>query len=74
VSFEEAATVFGDRLSLTIDDPDHSSAAEHRFVTLGRSLRQRLIVVVYCDREPGIRIITARPATKRETRQYEQGL
>jgi len=72
VSFEEAATVFGDPLSLTIDDPLHS-VEESRFVIIGRSIRQRLLVVVHTERGDQIRIISARPSTRRERRSYEEG-
>jgi len=73
VSFEEAVTVFGDPLSLTIHDPDHSRGEEDRFVTTGFSLGRNLLVVVHCDRGNRIRMISARRATKREQKQYEQG-
>ena len=71
VSFEEAATAFGDPLSLTIDDPDHS-VGEFRYVLLGLSYRGRLIVVSHTDRDDRIRIISARPAGRSEIRTYEQ--
>lgn len=71
VSFEEASTVFGDPLSLTIPDPLHS-IGESRFVILGNSHQGRLLVVVHTENEPQhIRIISARPATSAERRQYE---
>jgi len=72
VSFEEAATVFGDPLSLTIDDPVHSTE-EDRFVTLGRSVDGRLLVVVHTERGDTVRIISARRATRRERTAYEEG-
>lgn len=71
VSFEEAATVFGDPLSLTIDDPQHSQQ-EDRFVTAGESVQGRLLVVIHTERGERIRIISAREATSRERRDYEQ--
>ena len=49
VSFDEAATVFGDPLAVTIDDPDHSQD-ERRFLTTGMSKRQRLVIVAHADR------------------------
>ena len=64
-------TVFGDPLSLTIDDPRHSKQ-EDRFVTVGESVWGRLLVVVHTDRGERIRIISAREATSRERRDYEQ--
>jgi uncharacterized DUF497 family protein len=69
VSFEEAATVFGDGLSLTIADPSHS-VGEQRFLTMGVSEEGRLLVVSHADRGDTIRIISARKASRREKRQY----
>lgn len=71
VSFEEASTVFGDPLSLTIPDPAHSQT-EDRFVVLGQSHRRRLLVVVHTGRGDNIRIISARPASRRERKNYEE--
>lgn len=71
VTFEEAATIFGDFLSLTIDDPIHS-IEEERFVTIGESVQQRILVVVHTERGDSIRIISARLATRRERKTYEQ--
>jgi len=70
VSFEEAATVFGDQFSITIYDPLHSED-EDRFVILGMSNKNRLLVVVHTERGDKIRIISARKATKKERKQYE---
>ncbi len=72
VSFEEASTVFGDPLALTIPDPLHSEEEEH-YVTLGESDRGRLLVVAATDRDDRIRIISARVATRRERKSYEEG-
>ena len=72
VSFEEASSVFGDPLALTIPDPLHSGE-EDRFITLGESHRRRLLVVVSTDRENKIRIISARAATRQERKDYEEG-
>ena len=72
VSFEEAATVFGDPSSLTIRDPLHS-VGEERFVIIGYSYRPRLLVVVHTERGKRIRIISARRATRRERKTYEEG-
>ena len=49
VSFEEAATIFGDRFSLTIPDPEHS-LTEQRYITMGKALTDKLLVVVHTDR------------------------
>ncbi len=71
VTFDEAATVFGDPDALTIFDAYHSTA-EERFITIGFSNRSRVVVVVYTEREPNLRLISARRATPRERQQYEQ--
>jgi len=72
VSFEEAATAFGDSLSLTIADPDHSDE-EDRFILLGTTYQGRLVVVVHTERGDNIRIISARAATtRRERNTYEE--
>ena len=71
VSFQEAATVFGDPLSVTIPDPMHSQE-EDRFITTGVSSRLNTIVVVHADRGDAIRIVNARRATARERRRYEE--
>ena len=71
VPFEEAATVFGDPLGRITSDPRHSED-EERFVLLGLSEQQRLIAVMFVEREEVIRIISARQAIPRERREYEQ--
>jgi uncharacterized DUF497 family protein len=71
VSFEEAATVFGDPLSLTIPDPAHSQV-EDRWIVLGHSHQRKLLVVVHTERGDNIRIISARRASKRERKSYEE--
>jgi uncharacterized protein len=72
VSFQEAATVFGDPLAVTYFDPDHSKD-EDRFLTFGLSNLGQLLVVSHTDRGDQTRIISARAATKKERRQYEEG-
>ena len=72
VSFDEAATVFQDDLSLSGDDPDHS-LEEERNITFGVSSSGRLLVVSHTEREGRIRIISARPATRSERKLYEDG-
>ena len=71
VSFEEAETVFYDPNGKIIHDPDHSDE-EERFIILGLSKLLKLLVVCHCYRENNatIRIITARKATKNETKNY----
>ena len=71
VSFDEASSVFGDPLSITISDPAHSQA-EDRFIIIGNSHRQKLLVVVHTDRGDNIRIISARRASRRERKTYEE--
>ena len=75
ISFEEAKTVFQDEEALVIDDPEHSEE-EERFVILGISKQANLLVVCHCYRESDtvIRLISARKATKSETRQYHDFL
>ena len=73
VGFEEASTVFGDPLSLTIPDPYHSRT-EERHVTMGTAFTGKLLVVVHTERGDNIRIISARRASRRERRSYEKGI
>ena len=71
VRFEEARTVFADPFSITIPDPDHS-ADESRFVDVGYSSVGRVLIVVYTERQPNIRNISCREATRAERRAYEE--
>lgn len=70
VSFDEAITVFWDEYALLINDIEHSED-ENRFVLLGISEKLRILVVIHCERGENIRIISARPATKLERKQYK---
>jgi uncharacterized DUF497 family protein len=72
VSFQEAATVFGDPLAITFQDPDHSEG-EERQLTFGLSLQGRLIVVSHRERNDLTRIISARPMKRKERVIYEEG-
>jgi uncharacterized protein len=80
VSFAEAATVFGDPLSITFPDPDHS-INESRFVTIGLSIAGKIIILSHTDRgdeappplRDRIRIISARKTTRKEQKFYEEG-
>jgi uncharacterized DUF497 family protein len=72
VSFQEAATAFGDPLAITFTDPDHS-VNEERYVTFGLSRFDRLLVISHADRGLRVRIISARPMTRQERRIYEKG-
>lgn len=71
VSFEEAATVFGDPLSDTFNDPDHS-AEEQRFIIVGMSEAGRVLIVAHTDDEEVVRIISAREMTRAERKFYEE--
>jgi uncharacterized DUF497 family protein len=71
ISLDEASTAFRDTLSLTIHDPLHSDE-EERLILIGNSARNRLLVVVHTERGENIRIISARKATKKERKQYEE--
>jgi uncharacterized DUF497 family protein len=71
VSFHDAATVFGDPLAMTYYDPTHSDD-EDRYLTFGHSSNGRLLVVSHTDRGNKTRIISARLATRKERKQYEQ--
>ena len=72
VSFAEALTIFADTLSVTGYDPGHSDA-EDRFLTMGNSVHGRLLVVSHTDRGDSVRIISAREASRRERKDYEDG-
>ena len=72
VSFDEASTAFADPLGKIVDDPRHS-VDELRYVLLGHSERERLLAVMFTDRGDTIRLISARKATRRERRAYEEG-
>jgi len=61
----------GDPLALTYCDPDHS-VAEQRFITVGSSNVGRVLLVAHTDRGENIRIVSARKATPRERRHYEE--
>ena len=70
VSFLEASTVFGDSLGVTVPDPDHSFE-EARFITVGLSNENRLLIVSYAERDGWYRIISARGLTRKERKSYE---
>ena len=73
VSFEEAATVFLDPLALTFPDPAHSSE-EDREITIGATTKHRVVFVSHCQRRDRIRIISTRRTTRKERKQYEEGI
>jgi uncharacterized DUF497 family protein len=70
VSFDEAVTVFYDPLAATFADPDHSDE-EDRFLTVGHSLRGRLLVVSHADAGEAVRVISARDVTPAERKRHE---
>jgi uncharacterized DUF497 family protein len=70
VAFSEAATVFADRLSITVYDPDHSQE-EDRHLTVGVSTNGRPLMIAHTDRGGRIRIISARDLTRTERDAYE---
>ena len=72
VDFQEAATVFTDPLSATFPSEDHSES-EARFLTIGESAKEELLVVAHTEEDNIIRIISARRATGQERRFYEKG-
>jgi uncharacterized DUF497 family protein len=72
VTFQEAATVFGDPLAITFPDPDYSED-EERQMTFGLSLQKRLIVVSHTERKDRTRIISARLMDRKERVIYEEG-
>ena len=63
--------MFGDPLAMTVSDPDHSER-EHRFITMGETALGKIAVVIHADREDVIRIISARPATRKEHHDYTE--
>jgi uncharacterized DUF497 family protein len=72
VTFQEAATVFGDPLAVTFEDPDHS-LNENRQVTFGLSLQNRFLIVSHMERGGRTRIINARLMNRNERKIYEEG-
>ena len=71
ISFEEAQTVFGDPLSDTFPDPDHS-LGEHRFIITGSTESGKIVVVAHTDDGELVRIISARETTHGERKSYEE--
>ena len=71
IEFSEAATIFGDPLSCTFPDPDHSDE-EECFITIRMSNASRVLIVSHTDRGRTTRIISARKATRRERTAYEE--
>lgn len=71
VTFEEAETVFGDPFEITVPAAP-AEEPEERWLSIGETSARRLIVVCYTERGAYIRIISARPATRRERAAYER--
>ncbi|OYV89395.1 MAG: hypothetical protein B7Z73_06825 [Planctomycetia bacterium 21-64-5] len=71
VTFEEAMTVFADPLAVIFDDEEHSDD-EPREIIVGHSAQQRLLLISFTERGEAVRIISARRATKRERKDYEE--
>ena len=69
VTFVEASSVFNDPLFITLLDSDHSEN-EERYITIGLSNKNRLIMIAHAERANRIRIISARKATKNEEKRY----
>ena len=71
VSFEEASSIFDDPIFITLIDEEHSTD-EERYITIGLSNKNRLLLVAHTERAGCIRIISARKATKNEEKFYEE--
>ncbi len=71
VEFDEASTVFDDPMFITFLDEEHS-IDEERYITIGLSNKQRLLMVAHAERKENIRIISARKATKNEEKFYAE--
>jgi uncharacterized protein len=72
IAFDEGKTIFGDPLLLTFPDT-HSSEGEERYVNIGMSTQDRILVLIHTERRGKIRIISCRKATAPERRDYEEG-
>ncbi len=72
VSFNEAKTVFEDTLYIIFDDPNHSYS-EQRYIIIGESVQQRILMVAFTERDSKTRLISARKATRKEREDYEEG-
>ncbi len=73
VSFEEALTVFSDPLARIFDDEDHS-IEEQREIIIGHSAKDRSLVVCFTAQGESVRIFSARTATRRERKGYEENV
>jgi uncharacterized protein len=73
VSFQDALTAFADPLARIFDDEDHS-IKEQREIIIGHSAKERLLVVCFTARGESVRILSARKATRRERKEYEENI
>ena len=73
VSFGEAITVFADPLARIFDDPEHSEK-ERREIIIGHSAQRRLILVSFTGTDNNIRLFSARSATRKERKDYEENV
>jgi uncharacterized DUF497 family protein len=73
IDFDEAKTIFDDPMQISMSDPDHSFD-ELRFITIGMSEQNRLLIIAHTFSDDKIRIITARKPTRRERKNYEEGV
>ena len=74
VSFEEAVSIFHDEFAVQFYDDEHSYLEEDRFLLLGMSNKAKILMICHCEKESGnmLRIISARKATKNETKFYHR--
>jgi len=74
ISFDEAKSVFFDEFAVQFFDQENSET-EDRFLMLGMSNESNLLIVCHCERDDGntIRVISARKATKNESKHYQRG-
>lgn len=74
VWFEEAKTVWADEYAIEFFDEEHSES-EDRYIRIGKSSKHKALLIIFCERNENIiRIISARPVTKNEKEQYEEGI
>ena len=71
VDFVEASSIFDDPMFITFLDEEHS-IDEERYITIGLSIKGRILLVAHAERDDRIRIISARKATKNEEKFYQE--
>ncbi len=72
INFAEAKTVFNDPFLFTFPDCDCPDK-EQRFINIGNSVKERVLIIVHTERGQNIRIISCRKATRAERKVYEEG-